>query len=199
MSEFIAAATQPAVLPLSFMMGGVILYLMIMALGFLDIEVLDGAIDLELDGVLGAMVTMFKVGSVPLTIVLGLVISFTWAFVVLAVQNLGLTGWLTAACYVPAFLLALGITKIVGRPLSPLFKSFNDTHAAIDKVDGQMAILLADNDGSKISQAEITTNSSPVIVSIRAREGQHLFKGARVLLIEQDENEHFYYVEDMDS
>lgn len=198
MSELIAVATQPAVLPLTFLVGGVVLFLMLLALGLMDIDFLDDIVDLELDGVLGGLLRLFKVGAVPLMIVFGLVITLTWAFVVLSVQGFGLTGWMVGGMYVPAFLLGLGLTKVIARPLSPLFRRFNDSHAAVERCEGQTALMLSDNDGTRISQAQIETNSSSVIIHVKARAGQHLFKGGKVLVIEEDLKEGIYYVEDID-
>lgn len=195
MSELFAAATTAVVLPLTTLMALLALYWLIVFLGFLDIDLFQLDFDSE-----AVMPSLLGLGEAPLMIVLSILVAVSWHVGVLATHFLPLsTPLLALVIYVPGGMLSLFITRLVARPLGELVHNLNKSHAAVEEVEAQMATLLSDNDGTRISQASIQSNGAPVLVNVKARKGCFINKNSEVLIIEADETSKFYFVEEIDS
>jgi hypothetical protein len=192
MDELIDAALAVSTLPLTILLGVVGIYWLTVMVGLLDIDMFDSDMDLDSDGLVGQI---FGFGDAPFMLGFSLAVGFSWMLAVPLEHLLHLNGaaaWLgLGASVVGGYLLA----KLAAVPLSRVFRHFNMEKDVVDSIEGQLCTLLYDTNSKVTSQGRIHTNSSPVEINVRARPGQELTQGSKVLVIEKADAGNYYFVE----
>ena len=199
MLELWQIATAMPNLILTLLLGLILLYWIGVILGVLDLSLFD--FDLEMDSEVdsGFLVPVLDFGPVPFMAVLSIFIFCMWNLAILGNALFSMeASWPAYAFFVPNILASFLVTKIAAVPLKKLFQGLDGEQYATKDVETMMCTLLSDNDGSRLSQAAIVTDEAHYTVNVKARNGQFIAKGSRALIIEKDENQDLYYVEEID-
>ena len=147
-----------------------------------------GDVDIDSDaGLLAAL----KLRSAPATVVLSLIITFSWLFSVLGVQ--ALNAWLPAtAARIASFslillapLLALPVTSLMIRPLGRFFLP-PDT-AAHPKLIGKTCVVRTGEVTKSFGEATVEDGGAGLVVRVRVEESAApLARGDQAVIIDYD-------------
>lgn len=192
MDELIAAALAASTLPLTILLGVLGLYWLTVVLGLLDLDMFDGDMEFENHGLIGHL---FGFGDAPFMLGFSLAVGFSWMLAVPLEHIFHLKGAAAWACLGASVLGGYLLAKVAAVPLSRIFRHFNKEKDVVESIEGQLCTLLYDTTSQVTSQGRIYTNSSPLEINVRARPGQTLTQGSKVLVIEKAETGNYYYVE----
>ncbi|WP_304639431.1 OB-fold-containig protein [Pseudomonas sp.] len=204
MNLFLQTALSFPVVLLSALLCLAILYWIVVALGLVDIDLLDFNLDGAESGFsnaegLGGLLLKLGFRDVPVTLLFTLLTFFAWLFAyfieLLALRFVPL-GWLRypvgLAVLVGCVMLALPLVRIVSAPLRPLFRKFNsDTTRS---VLGQTAVVRSGRVTTSNGEALLENGGAGLILRIRAEESLGFKRGDRVVLLEYLQAEHAYRV-----
>ncbi|WP_285962361.1 hypothetical protein [Pseudomonas tohonis] len=193
------ALSFPTVL-FSFLLCLAIVYWAIVALGLVEVDLLDVEADSLLagDGV-AALLSKLKLNGVPVTLVLSLLFAGSWflsyfaELLVLSHLPLGLLRYpLGLVVAVVALGLSLPVAALICSPLRPLF---HKAEAATSKsVLGQTAMVRSGRVTLEHGEAVLEDGGAGLILKVRADEALGLKRGDRVVLLEYLEAQHAYRV-----
>ena len=205
MIDFLLQAVRWVNLPYTLLLGATGIYWLIVILGFLDIEVFDIDLDLDLDVdaelSFGSVFGMLNVGSIPFTIWLSIFILQMWIYSV--VVNLLLDAILPLPdivrfllCAVVFLPLAGMMTKVFTNPLKTAFEG----RQSAKKSDfiGKECLITSSRVTATFGTAELTVNSVPQLIDIRAKDENEAFKkGETALIYSYNEERDLFYVTGM--
>ncbi len=193
------ALSFPTVL-FSFLLCLAIIYWAIVALGLVEVDLLDVEADSLLagDGV-AALLSKLKLNGVPVTLVLSLLFAGSWflsyfaELLVLSHLPLGLLRYpLGLVVAVVALGLSLPVAALICSPLRPLF---HKAEAVTSKsVLGQTAVIRSGRVTLEHGEAVLEDGGAGLILKVRADEALGLKRGDRVVLLEYLEAQHAYRV-----
>lgn len=167
-----------------------------------------GGNDLDLDvdaddsgGTLAAIMSALHLRSVPATVVLSFVITFSWLLSVVAMQLL--TRLVPTIVGVPlslgvllgAFVLSLPLTSLAARPLA---KVFAPRHAPV-KSDfiGRTCVVRTGSVTAKFGEATLHDGGAGLVLRVRVEDGKQLGRGEQALIVDYDAERETYLVEPM--
>jgi hypothetical protein len=188
----------------SFLLSLAFIYWIVVALGMVEVDLLDIEVDSVLEGSghadgLAGLLIKFKLNGLPVTVVLTLLFFFSWFisyFTELFVLSQLPLGWLRYPLGVlvagVALFLAAPISAFICSPLRPLFRKLEATTST--SVLGQTAVVRSGRVTLEHGEAVLENGGAGVILRVRADE-KHAFKrGDRVVLLEYLEAQHAYRV-----
>ncbi|MCU9946040.1 YqiJ family protein [Pseudomonas sp. PDM13] len=196
------ALSFPTVL-FSFLLCLAIVYWAIVALGLVDVDMLDVEADSLLEGSsaegIAALLSKLKLNGVPVTLVLSLLFASSWLLsyfvelLILSHLSLGLLRYpLGLVVAVVALGLSLPVAAAVCSPLRPLFRK---AEAVTSKsVLGQTAVIRSGRVTQEHGEAVLEDGGAGLILKVRAEEAKGLKRGDRVVLLEYLEAQHAYRV-----
>lgn len=196
------ALSFPTVL-FSFLLCLAIVYWAIVALGLVDVDMLDVEADSLLEGSsaegIAALLSKLKLNGVPVTLVLSLLFASSWLLsyfvelLILSHLSLGLLRYpLGLVVVVVALGLSLPVAAAVCSPLRPLFRK---AEAVTSKsVLGQTAVIRSGRVTQEHGEAVLEDGGAGLILKVRAEEAKGLKRGDRVVLLEYLEAQHAYRV-----
>ncbi len=170
-----------------------------------DLAPSGGGGDLELDddggGALAAIMSALHLRSVPATVVLSLIITFSWLVSVVGMQVLtrlapALLGSFTSlGVLLLALLLSLPLTSITARPLRKVFA----TKHAPAKSDfiGRTCTVRTGTVTAKFGEATLHDGGAGLVVRVRVEDGKQLARGEQALIVDYDAERESYLVEPM--
>ena len=196
MHEFLIEIINPANLFATTLLGGVLLYWLLVIFGAVGMDALeidldldaDGDFDLEFaDGLFGTLLTFFHVGKVPVMIILS-VFAFTfWLATILTNHFLNpeFSLWTTAMLIWPCGLVSLAVTKLFVMPMA---KGFNPPERHLDRNEliGQTAIVNTLELNQTFGEIVLETDGPPLVLNARNETGQTLRKGDVVTVVSHD-------------
>ena len=147
--------------------------------------------------ILGAL----KLRSAPATLVLSLIITFSWLFSVLLSEAVhgyvpSLEGFLTKlAVLVVAPLLSLPFVSVTIRPLAPLFVVHQAR--AHKELVGQVVTIRSGSVTKRFGEATFDDGAAGFIVQVRTQEDEGLARGEQALLVSWDETHDTFTVAPM--
>jgi hypothetical protein len=150
----------------------------------------DGAIEGHGDGLAG-MLAALKLRSAPATVVLSLIITFSWLFCVLGVQ--AAAAWLPGAIgriasfglLVVAPLLSLPVTSILVRPLGRFF--LPPKAAQHNQLVGKTCVIRTGEVTPSFGEATVEDGGAGLVVRVRvADRSEPLRRGDPALIIDYD-------------
>jgi hypothetical protein len=152
-------------------------------------------------GALAAIVSALHLRSVPATVVLSLIITFSWLVSVVTMQVItrsapALAGHLTSALVLlSSFVLALPLTSIAARPLA---KVFAPKHAPV-KSDfiGRTCVVRTGSVTEKFGEATLHDGGAGLVLRVRIEGGKQLARGEQALIVDYDAELETYLVEPM--
>ncbi|MDW3711727.1 MULTISPECIES: OB-fold-containig protein [Pseudomonas] len=193
------ALSFPTVL-FSFLLCLAIVYWAIVALGLVEVDLLDVEADSLLAGEgVAALLSKLKLNGVPVTLVLSLLFAGSWflsyfaELLVLSHLPLGLLRYpLGLVVAVVALGLSLPVAALICSPLRPLF---HKAEAVTRKsVLGQTAMVRSGRVTLEHGEAVLEDGGAGLILKVRADEALGLKRGDRVVLLEYLEAQHAYRV-----
>ena len=205
-----AALGFPAVI-FSFLLVVVILYWLLVLLGAAGLDVLDADADLdggsgvdsEAGGIGGALAAL-RLGGVPVTVVLSLLITLAW-FVSLVgtvlLDNAGLATAALAGAGTGVVLVALAAawlgTSALVLPVRRMLASGRP--ASRQDFVGRICVIRTGHVSQDFGQAEVTADDgSSAIVQVRQAGNDHLGAGSRAVIYDYDATDEFFWVSPLD-
>ncbi|MCF6439292.1 YqiJ family protein [Pseudoalteromonas luteoviolacea] len=176
----------------------VMVFWLIALLGFADIDMLEGDVELDVDGG-GDSFLQMGFGGVPLTISISFVVLISWVASFYAHQLFayalgdGVMFYLLgAAMMLGCFVLSIPLTAILIKPL----RRFFDSKEAASKNDfiGLECVIATSKVTSQFGQAKVQFQGTEQLIEVRADEEGLFALGDTGFLIEHDANKNSYLV-----
>jgi len=203
MKELFDHATAYYNLPLTVLLGLVVLYWLFVVVGFLGMETFD--LDFETDtdvggagdaGGIGMTVLRFlNFGEVPAMAVVSVLIISLWFISLLGNFFFNPGGGILIAGGIFAVNLVASalLTKLAATPLVPLMRALNRDYDTHEPIVGQTCQVKSLEVSSERGQAEIERDGATVLINVRVGEGQRpLSHGESALVVEHDEEKDIY-------
>lgn len=159
----------------------------------LDVEADDGG------GALAAIMSALHLRSVPATVVISFIVTFSWLVSVVTMQLLtralpSLVGSaLSFGVLVGSFVLALPLTSLAARPLAKLFAP---KHApAKSDFIGRTCIVRTGTVSATFGEATLPDGGAGLVVRVRVEGGKQLGRGEQALIVDYDADRETYLVE----
>lgn len=170
--------------------------------GDADVDLGDGGDDSgEGHGVLAAVMSALHLRSVPATVVLSLIITFSWLVCVVSMQVVtrlvpGLaSALLSAIVLLASFVLALPLTSLAARPLA---RVFGHKHApARSDIIGRTCVVRTGSVSAKFGEATLPDGGAGLVIRVRVEDGKQLGRGEQALIVDYDAERESYLVEPM--
>lgn len=216
MQELLQAAVTSANIVYTTLLVMVVFYWITVLLGALDASSLDFDFDMDVDAnvdidmdtdvdvdadssgfsVAGAL-GFFNFGKIPFMILMSILIFSMWIISIVANHYMPGGGAVLFALmlFFPNLAVGLIITKIVSTPLIPVFKDYRSN--GVEEIDfiGLVCTLKMSAMIGQISQATVTHDGNPVLVTIQAdQKSGALQKGQEVLIIGKTDNLKYFKV-----
>ncbi|AVO52004.1 hypothetical protein DFO61_2760 [Ectopseudomonas oleovorans] len=197
------ALSFPTVL-FSIMFCLVLIYWLAVALGGVEVDLLDVSMDSSLDGAgqvegVAGLLSKLKLNDVPVTVVvtlltlIGWLISYLVEVWLLQYLPLGVLRFpLGLIVTLGALVLAVPVCATICRPLRPLFRKAEATSSKT--VLGQVALVRSGKVTLQHGEAVLEDGGAGLILRVRADEAQGFKRGDRVVLLEYLATEHAYRV-----
>jgi hypothetical protein len=196
-------------LPVTVLLGLVLLYWLMVVIGFIDAD--DSGIDLNADGHADfgdhhspeggfwlAAGKFLHLGVVPFMIVVSVLALLMFTFSVLANYYLnGQPGARNATIalllLVPNLFVSAILTRIIVSPVKKLFSSFQDRIEAETKVIGKEGLVVSTQVDTTYGQVEVQTDGAPLLLNARVSEGHDpVPRGTSVLIFDiSSDNSHY--------
>jgi Protein of unknown function (DUF1449) len=152
-------------------------------------------------GALAAIMSALHLRSVPVTVVLSFIITFSWLVSVVSMQLLNrsapsLVGTaLSLGVLVGSFLLSLPLTSLAARPLAKVFAP-KSAPAKADFV-GRTCVVRTGSVTAKLGEATLHDGGAGLVLRIRVADGKQLRRGEQALIVDYDAERETYLVEPM--
>ncbi|REE97664.1 OB-fold-containig protein [Thermomonospora umbrina] len=197
MGEFVRVVLGFPTALFTFSLIVVVAYWLFVVLGAADLELLDG--DADTEGLAG-FAGWLRIGEVPVTVALSLLIAFSWFFSLVGavvVDSFDLSSPLAIALGLVALTLALvGAWLVTCLVVMPLRKALPRTReSSRQDFVGRMCVIRTSRVGPDFGQAEITsTDGSSAIIQVRQETEEPLTSGSTALIFDYDTVGEFFRV-----
>jgi hypothetical protein len=204
--EVLRASVALHNLPFTVLLVIIVGYWLLVCVGFLDHESVEGGLngmdahvggEAHVDlGVLHALAKFMHAGEAPLMAVLSMLVLCAWAFSVLANHYLNPGGGLllAGALLIPNLVISLLLTRILTKPLRMVFKALNKDYDEVIPIIGQVCTVTTSEVTERFGQATLETKGAPLTLQVRIAEGHRLGRGDRALIIGEDKERQEYRV-----
>lgn len=188
------------------MLGVVLLYWLVVIIGFVDLDILDIDADVDADipdagGALHAVLNFLNIGQVPLTVIVSFMTLKMWVFALIynamfSSLVVGLFAGAAVVCGVLAFFVfffaALFLTGVSTAPLRRLFEY--STTMGGGALLGADCVIKTSKVTGDFGQAEIQVDDSFMLLSVRCDEENQLSKGDTAIIASYDPETNIYQV-----
>ncbi len=158
----------------------------------------DGS-DEHSGGVLAALLSALRLKSVPVTVVLSLVITFSWLVSIVAMQlvtrslpSFGVP--LGLLVLVGAAVLSLPMTSLAARPLSPVFE--HQSAPSRKDLVGKTCTVRTGVVNQRFGEALLEDGGAGLVIRVRS-DGRELRRGEHALIVNWEEERDAFVVEPM--
>ncbi|KMQ69271.1 membrane protein [Chryseobacterium sp. FH2] len=208
--EFLHIAFSPVNTVLSVLLALSVIYWIFTMLTGLDIDVgIDSDIDADIDvdapdghfhvsddpSAWAHFLKFLNLDIVPMTYFLTLVLLLTWLGSIYLNAFIPLPIWAGALMVFPLLFVSLILTKIILKPLNPFFREINHKGEKSHDFLGREGKMKSSIHGDKIGMMEVFIGSDPMILMVKSRDGKELKHGTRVMVVDEEPNRKFYFVE----
>jgi hypothetical protein len=152
-------------------------------------------------GALAAIMSALHLRSVPATVVISLIVTFSWLVSVVCMQVVtrtlpALSGFLlSSGVLLASFLLALPLTSFAARPLA---KVFAPKHApAKSDFIGRTCVIRTGSVTDKLGEATLADGGAGLVLRVRVDGEKKLGRGEQALIVDYDADRETYLVEPM--
>ncbi len=192
-TEFLNELISLANMPVTILMGMVVLYWLMVILGVLGMDAIDLDLDLDADlgidgdfgidgdagGVFGEALAFMHLGDVPVMIVGSLVIFFMWLLTVASnfLVNTDHSVWLSVGLIIPNIVISLMVSKALIWPFLHMFKSDPSQVDTRENMIGVSGIVKTTEITETFGQVEIQIDGPAIVINARTIPGERLAKG----------------------
>lgn len=204
MLEVFSEAIRPINLPFTILLGIVVLYWILVAVGAFGLDFgADGDIDADVGadaahsdvGWFSHFLNFINVGEVPITIVLSFLTLSAWFLSI--VVNYYWTGGsmvLGLVALLPIFIVSAIVTRYLTLPFRPLIRVMSREPEAQQPIVGRTCLITTSEVTRQFGQAQIDTKGAPILINVRTLEDQPLPRGSTGLVVRKDDAKDLFYV-----
>lgn len=232
MAAFLTLATTFPVVVYTVLLGASLVYWVFVVIGAvsLDSHHHDGGLDLDGDGIpdhlehadgadadgadggdghhegesggLAGMMAALKLRSAPATVVLSVLVLFSWIISIVGLQLLAgvlpvaMMGAVKLLLLIAAPILALFPTSIAVRPLAKIFAP--PKAVANKELVGKLCTIRTGTVTEKFGEATLDDGGAGLVVRVRVESGEKLGRGQQAVIIGYDDERHEYTVAPME-
>ncbi|MBF7092184.1 DUF1449 family protein [Flavobacterium sp. ALJ2] len=141
----------------------------------------------------------FNFDEIPLMFVMTIIFFSMWFISINVTYYLGISSTLLGfLLLIPNFLVSLFVVKIFSKPLSYFYKQVN--HKGEPEIDflGRRCIVFSAFDNLKTGQVQLSVNGDPIRLSARSNTYEKLVAGQEAVIIRENKDKKYYYVEKFD-
>ena len=207
MQELLTEALRPVNLPFTVLLGAVIIYWLLVAIGAFGIDLgADGDADVHADsdvdghGSLFGLLDFINLGEVPLTLVVSFFALSAWILSIVA--NFYWVGSSMGRWLIALAVIVIGsaiITRYLTLPFRPLMRALNAQSDKHVPVVGRTCQITTSEANPTFGQAQIETNGAPILINVRTMNDAVLPRGATVLVVKEEPDKELYYVVEVSS
>lgn len=193
-------------LPLTVLLGLVMLFWMVSLLGAFDLDSFDADVEIDADGgdveggegVLGFLLRAVNAQDVPVMMVLSLLSLFMWLVAIVSnyYLNPGESGLIAFGLLAGNFIFSVILVKFVTQPLRPVFRSIKNDKEHQEPLVGSSGTVKSRVLDEGFGQCEVhRPKGSPALLNCRMAEGEDpLVHGDGILVIGYDESSQKYII-----
>jgi hypothetical protein len=221
-AAFLALVTTFPVVVYTVLLGASLVYWVFVVVGAVSVDShhADGGLDLDLDGDgipdhlegvdghhegggLAGMMAALKLRSAPATVVLSVLVLFSWILSIVGLQLLAavvpvaMMGAVKLLLLIFAPLLALFPTSLAVRPLAKIFAP--PKAVASKDLVGKLCTIRTGSVTEKFGEATLDDGGAGLVVRVRVDSGQKLGRGQQAVIVGYDDEKHEYTVAPMDA
>ncbi|MDB6151213.1 MAG: hypothetical protein JWQ44_2661 [Chthoniobacter sp.] len=197
MLEVFSEAIWPVNLPFTVLLGLVMIYWLLVALGALDDhDAADAEGDFASDGGwLSGVFHFINLGEAPLMVVMSILSLCLWTGSMIANHYFTDHRAVLALAYLlPNLLLSIVVTRYLTLPLKPIFQLLGGSEAEPIPLVGQPCRITTSTANETFGQAEIETKGAPLLINVRTTDGAALPRGAAAVVFREDTERGIYFV-----
>ncbi len=188
-------AILPYNLPITILLGLVVVFWILTLIGSLGIDSLDANADGEIGDVPAAMLRVVNAGFVPLTVVLSILILVMWIVSITLNYYLNPTHsiLLAGGIFLSAFVLGVIGTKLITQPLVPFMRRLKEAENAAPVI-GEVGVVRSIQLDSEYGQVEVQrADGAPALLNARLGiDAEPVPRGTQVAIISMDESSGIY-------
>jgi hypothetical protein len=179
----------------------VMLFWTLTLIGFADLDMFEGDIELDTDADLANDSGLFQAafGGVPLTISLSIVIMLSWVFNIYCQMFLGhllgdgaLFYFFGTLMLLASFIAAVPLTVLFLKPLKRFFKSQNASSR--NDLLGLECTIATGKVTHSFGQARVFHNGAEHLIEVRCEQDNQFKSGDQAVLIEHQTTQHSYTI-----
>lgn len=178
-----------------------ILYWLTVMSGLLHDHSIDGDGDADADvdsdingeGFFHGILIFFRMGEVPLALLLSIVSLFWWLItaIVTIVFKSGIT--MTGILLIPGFIAAYLLSVIAFSPFRNFFKELK-SYEKETVIENKLCKLVTNLEPGRIGQASIATSGAPILINVRSSDGTSMKIGDDAVVVVKDDLSDFYEI-----
>jgi hypothetical protein len=224
-AAFLALVTTFPVVVYTVLLGASLVYWVFVVVGAVSLDSHHagdhGGLDLDGDGIpdhveghgaeggdahhgggLAGMMAALKLRSAPATVVLSVVVLFSWIFSIVGLQLLAALlpaaamGAVKLLLLFVAPLLALFPTSLAVRPLAKIFAP--PRAVASKDLVGKLCTIRTGTVTEKFGEATLDDGGAGLVVRVRVESGEKLARGQQAVIVDYDDQRHEYTVAPME-
>lgn len=200
MREVFAEAISLVNLPFTVLLGVVMFYWLLVAVGALDSHGgADANGDFQHDGDVGdwwvGALDFINLGEVPIMVALSVFSLCLWTCSLIA--NFYFTdhqAGLALASLLPNLIVSALFTRYITLPLRPLFRMLREAEGNALPLIGQPCRITTSTANPTFGQAEVETKGAPLLIDVRTLDGVALPRGANAIIFREDHERGIYFV-----
>ena len=209
MIEFINECIQPVNLPVTILLGLVLMYWLMVIIGVFGMDVIDldldgdfdieGGIDTNVDtgSVLGDFFRFMHMGDVPVMIVVSFFVVSMWIVTIITNHyfNTDFSWLITGFLIVPNLIVSLVATKIVVMPFATMFQHENDIELDRQDMIGRIGVVKTSEITHLFGHIEVAHDGPPVVLNARTGPDENLAQGDAAKIISYNAANDTYLVQ----
>lgn len=141
----------------------------------------------------------FNFDELPLMFILTIIFFSMWLVSINVTFYLGIESTLLGfLLLIPNFIVSLFVVKIFSKPLSYLYKQVN--HKGEPEIDflGRRCVVFSALDNLQTGQIQLSVNGDPIRLSARSNTSEKLVAGQQAVIVRENEDKKYYFVEKFD-
>ncbi len=192
------ALTGANIIP-TVLLGLILMYWIIVIIGFLDLEFLDFDLDVEgseAAGVISGFFVFLNVAELPFMLFFSILTLNFWILsMFLYYLPISPGGFLNGILLIPTFVLSMFVTKYETWPLKSIFKASEQQNKKVSPTVNDFCILRCDIDHGQMGQAEMKKDHGTIVINVVPDvDGESFSKGEEAFVRRKDMNKNIFYI-----
>ncbi|GAB3006619.1 hypothetical protein GCM10027051_02530 [Niabella terrae] len=143
-----------------------------------------------------SVLKFFHIGELPILFIFSFVSIFMWLIMINTSAWLGWQDkWIGLVLYIPAFILAMLVSKVAIIPFLKLYRVFN--HKGEESIDfiGKVGAVYSVVKPDKLGQIEIRNQGDVIRVYAKSIDHEIYEPGSQVIILEASPDQKFFFVQ----